>query len=650
MSPDAPLALITSAAYVNAEIGAEFGQLPPCFLPFGHNRLFTPQIASLRRLGERVVLTLPQSFEPEDWDQAQLLAAGVELLFIPDGLSLGESIAYALTLSDARGPVRILHGDTLFLEALPETLDEVGVATSADSYSWGVLSGGLQDSFVNRRPGTAARQDQVLSGWFALSSAPALGRALAEAQGDFLRALALYNARHPLTFRLLDGWLDFGHLQTFYRSRAKVSTARAFNAIAVAGRSVLKTGEKSDKLSAEADWFENIPAPLRLHAPPFLGREGNGYRIGYEFSPTLHELFVFGRLEQASWSRILEGCFDFLRAARQLGADDAPAQLPPDTLRVLALDKTAARLEQWARAARIDLDAEWRSGGRRLPSLRRIADETAAIAAATDPLPGVMHGDLCFPNTFFDFRQQQIKVIDPRGSVRDGEHTVFGDLRYDLAKLNHSVEGYDLILTGRYQVEQPEPYDLTLHLSREGAAGFLPDIAAEMDLLGRRTSDAGTRALTVHLFLSMLPLHADRPDRQRAFLANALRLYAKMERARDRLPHGRPQQPLHQSRLRPAEMDAAAGRAAAAGLVPARLQRNVRQRDLPADPSRPTGRRGIRARPGRGDRHPEPADGGAAGTHARTGGDRVARPGTPRRAGCGAGDHLQHRHHSARRA
>ena len=33
----------------------------------------------------------------------------------------------------------------------------------------------------------------------------------------------------------------------------------------------------------------------------------------------------------------------------------------------------------------------------------------------TDPLPGVMHGDLCFPNTFFDFRQQQIKVIDPRG-------------------------------------------------------------------------------------------------------------------------------------------------------------------------------------------------------------------------------------------
>ncbi|MNF05243.1 hypothetical protein D3C80_2049270 [compost metagenome] len=32
--------------------------------------------------------------------------------------------------------------------------------------------------------------------------------------------------------------------------------------------------------------------------------------------------------------------------------------------------------------------------------------------------------------------------------------------------------------------------------------------------------------LTVLLFLSMLPLHADRPDRQEAMLVNALRLYS----------------------------------------------------------------------------------------------------------------------------
>jgi hypothetical protein len=525
---DAPLALITSAAYVNAEIGAEFGQLPPCFLPFGHNRLFMPQIAGLKRDGQRIVLTLPQSFKPGDWDRAYLAEAGVELLFIPDTLSLGESIGYALTLSDARGPVRILHGDTLFLGPLPEALDEIGIATTSDAYAWGMRDGGGQRSFVSRRPGGPEATEQVLTGWFAFSSAPALQRALAQARGDFLAALDLYDAKTPLAPRELEGWLDFGHLQTFYRARARASTARSFNALTMARRSVVKTGEKSDKLAAEADWFEGIPPALRLHAPPFLGREGNGYRIGYEFSPTLHELFVFGRLETAAWRQILEGCFDFLTAAQQAGAGGA---VPPDALRILALDKTAARLEHWATDSGTDLDAEWTSGGRRLPSLRRIAAETAAAAAATMPIEGVMHGDLCFPNTFFDFRQQQIKVIDPRGSVQDGQHTVYGDLRYDLAKLNHSIEGYDLILTGRYAIEQNGPHDVTLHLSREDAAAFLPAIAGEFSLAGRRTSDAGSRALTVQLFLSMLPLHADRPDRQRAFLANALRLYAEMETA-----------------------------------------------------------------------------------------------------------------------
>jgi hypothetical protein len=37
------------------------------------------------------------------------------------------------------------------------------------------------------------------------------------------------------------------------------------------------------------------------------------------------------------------------------------------------------------------------------------------------------------------------------------------------------------------------------------------------------------RATTVSLFLSMPPLHADRPDRQQAFIANALRLWRDLD-------------------------------------------------------------------------------------------------------------------------
>lgn len=525
MSAAPPLLLITSAAYVNAEIAAEFGHLPPCFLPFGHARLHAAQLASLPPDGARRVLTLPASFTPSDWDRRWLEEHGTELLAVPDDLSLGESVLHALTLCDARGALRILHGDTLFLEPPEAEPDCIGVATTSDAYAWGAVSRGTGRAFSQRLV-TEEQGEQVLTGWFSLADAPRFVRALTRARGDFLGALDLYAAERPLRLQEMQGWLDFGHLQTFYRARSQASTARAFNALTVSGHSVLKTGDKTDKLAAEAAWFEALPPPLRLHTPPFLGREGEGYRIGYEFSPTLHELFVFGRLEPAAWRQIMAGCFDFLTACARF----RPASpVPREALAALALGKTQARLEAWAAGGGPDLDEPWRYDGRPLPSLRRIAEDTARLAAASEALPGVMHGDFCFPNTFFDFRQRLVKVIDPRGGLREGEPSVQGDLRYDLAKLKHSVEGYDLILAGRHRLVWHGARDVALHLPEDGAAGFLPGIAAEFALAGQRISDPAIIALTIHLFLSMLPLHADRPDRQRAFLANALRLYSRLE-------------------------------------------------------------------------------------------------------------------------
>jgi hypothetical protein len=51
----------------------------------------------------------------------------------------------------------------------------------------------------------------------------------------------------------------------------------------------------------------------------------------------------------------------------------------------------------------------------------------------------------------------------------------------------------------------------------------------EMVVDGLPAGGREVRVVMVGLFLSMLPLHADRPDRQQAFVANALRLYAELE-------------------------------------------------------------------------------------------------------------------------
>ena len=523
------LTLITSASYVNAELAAEFGRLPPAFLPFGHSRLFQRQVQGVKQAfpGEtdRVLLTLPESFEPDPWDGEWLADNGVEVLHLPDGLALGESIKSALILGEASGALGILHGDTLFLSPIEVDDDTVSVTATSEAYDWGRLT--PSDLSDDR---SSVENSRVLTGWFSFASAPDFLKSLTREAG-FTDALADYHRDHPLKQVDRAGWLDFGHLQTFYKARAKVSTARAFNALSISDHSVLKSGGKPGKLDAEAAWFENVPPALRLYFPAFLGRQANGYRLAYEVSPTLHELYVFGNLGAPTWRQILAGCFDFMGVCAALPELSPFSGSDRDPLIELVTAKTAGRLAEWSADRAISLHQEWSFGGQRLPSLARIAEMTAKIASQSEAIPGVMHGDLCFPNMFYNFRQGLIKVIDPRGGVVDGEPLVGGDLRYDLAKLNHSLQGYDLILAGRYALSGRGSYDLNIDVAPPARHWSLSELAAEFDLAGQTVTDAAITAMTIHMFLSMLPLHADRPDRQDAFLANALRLFSGLEQA-----------------------------------------------------------------------------------------------------------------------
>ncbi|MER2269207.1 hypothetical protein [Methylobacterium oxalidis] len=521
--------IITSAAFVNQEIAAEYGALPPSFLPIGHERLYALQVARAVALQGRIILTLPESFEPSGWDLGILRGYGVELLPIPDGLSLGESVLYALTMSGTTDQVRILHGDTAFLEDLPTETDLVSIASTQTSYPWGYVE--ADGRFAESgRMGTHGRP--VLTGFFALSSGADFARALTLTRGNFLLALNAYGTSSaPLSLREVGGWMDCGHLQTYYRARAQITTERAFNSLKIDHRTVKKFSAANEKkVRMEAEWFERLPPPLRLHAPLYLGAETteNGvfsYRLAYEFSPTLHELFVFGRLGLPTWRQILGSAFAFLRECLHLGHQKQPL----NALDALVVRKTPDRLDAFAHASGVDLNAEWRYAGRRLPSLTRIAEISAGMIDREAPNTDcIMHGDFCFPNMFYDFRQQIVKVIDPRGSITGHEPTIYGDVRYDLAKLNHSIEGYDLILANRYVLEKGGEREVTITFPEEGPTRWLARSAAEFPVAGRRMADPEIQALTVHLFLSMLPLHVDRPDRQHALLANALRLFVAL--------------------------------------------------------------------------------------------------------------------------
>ena len=67
-------------------------------------------------------------------------------------------------------------------------------------------------------------------------------------------------------------------------------------------------------------------------------------------------------------------------------------------------------------------------------------DLERAVASLSREGPGsIMHGDFCLSNILYDLRSRICKLLDPRGSF--GASGIYGDPRYDVAKLYHSVYG-----------------------------------------------------------------------------------------------------------------------------------------------------------------------------------------------------------------
>jgi hypothetical protein len=511
--------------------------MPPSFLPVGTRRMYEYQLERIG--GDRpVYLTYPETYQIPPEDASRLNQLGLTALPVPEGLSLGESVVYALNIiGGADQPVWILHGDTLIDGAPPAALDRIGIVTSSEGYSWAEveLDG---DRITGLETIPAGRPDDlagpIACGYFAFASTTALIRGITRARGSFIGGILDYNRDRPLRAAPITDWYDFGHVQTFFRSRRLVTSARHFNALRIDGRTARKSSADGAKIRAEAKWYSSLPPPVAIYAARLIdsgdGTDGHAfYETEYGYLPTLSELFVFGSLGAAVWSHILRSCEAFLAActAARVGGEADPL------LRELAVTKTAARLERFAAETGFDMNGALVYAGRPMPSLMQIA---ATMAQQIDLASGrpahVMHGDFCFSNILYDSRVQRIRVIDPRGYVHAGQPTIAGDLRYDLAKFAHSVVGrYDQIIAGRYRLDAPDGGRFAIAFEQAPHHHWLQDAAARFCVDGVPVGGREIRALTVCLFLSMLPLHSDRPDRQRAFIANALRLYAELDAA-----------------------------------------------------------------------------------------------------------------------
>ena len=135
------------------------------------------------------------------------------------------------------------------------------------------------------------------------------------------------------------------------------------------------------------------------------------------------------------------------------------------------------------------------------------------------------HGDLCFSNMLYDNETSTLKLIDTKGALEETQ--IWTNPYYDIAKLSHSICGkYDFFNSGMHEIK------LNSDLKFELIVDF--DNEKYIEIFKKYLEKSGydynmIRILEASLFLSMLPLHMDYPQKVFGFLLNAINILEELE-------------------------------------------------------------------------------------------------------------------------
>lgn len=518
-----------SGSYVQSELNAEFGNIPPSFLPLGNKRLFQHQV-KLAPDGCNIYLSAPEDYSINQVDLDWLANNDITLLRTPSSLSLGQGLVACLNLIDEpiASPLHLLFGDTLFSK-LPSGGDFLTVSEARNNYQWSSINNDDIEWLADSK-----NYSNVVCGYFRFNEPRKLIRNITQEKWDFIKGIDRYKKETGLSQVVVTDWYDFGHVNTYYHSKAAFTTQRSFNELTINPLFIEKSSIKNLKIKAEANWFDSLPAMLKSYTPQYLGHSETddgkfSYRLEYLHNTALNELFVFSEMPSVIWDDIFEHCLNFIQ---DCNSEVAPQHAISQNADQLFGDKTLERLEEFKTSKKFKLSDTWFFNDGLSISVEQILLESEKYLPSRKPSSTLMHGDFCFSNILYDFRANRIKTIDPRGVTPAGDITIYGDTRYDLAKLSHSILGmYDWIVAGYHQTDVDWD-NKRINISISGELKHKDAQSKFIDMVNKKygLTAINLYAMQLQLFLSMLPLHADDKYRQAGLFANVFRLYQIMKR------------------------------------------------------------------------------------------------------------------------
>jgi dTDP-glucose pyrophosphorylase len=464
----------------------------------------------------------------------------LHLVEVQNPSSILESLeAGLLATGPGKGHVQVILGDTLIYDSYQQLEDTLYVSPVQNTENWCIAQTDINGSltgFIDKKelPGG---HHLALCGYYCFSNREELLKAASASIKDGARELShvlfAYNKVSPLKLKPAETWFDFGHLESLIQSKKSLLRPRHFNQLTIHPllNTITKVSEKSDKLSDELNWYKALPEELKILTPRIIGEnaENDKITITQEFYgyPSLSELYIYGDLHSSVWESII----DYLFRIHQLFKPFS-AKLEKKHAHEIYVTKTYERIEQllaqspywkqlWEYETIVINGISYRNARHLLKALEPQMLKLAQSATYT-----VIHGDYCLSNILYDLNNQIVKLIDPRGSF--GEKGIYGDPRYDIAKLRHSIAGlYDYIVSDLFTLS-PAGNGFECSIFEDDKNDHLSSYIDQC-ITANGYSLKEIKLIEGLLFLSMIPYHADYFERQQMMYIRSILLLSSIQ-------------------------------------------------------------------------------------------------------------------------
>jgi hypothetical protein len=536
--------LIPTSRLVDAEMQLEVGRIPPALIPLRGKPLYLSILEKYSQL-PGTTQTIFAASEGKELLQASLTLSGIknaELIQIPSLPDLGAAILHTLE------QVNLAACDNLFIN-FGDTLVDASIECDADTIFYDDLRESFRWTSFEEKAAKITKitdkgivddstQRHVFCGVFLIKKPQEFLACLSQVRtsdkiGRFYAALQLYLDGRPYRLQKVDEWHDFGHVDNYYHERKKSLNKRFFNQLSVdANRPIIiKKSEQVEKFAGEIQWYLDLPPALKPYIPQVFdyALAGRDSYVQMEFYgyPTVGELLLSGGHSLGIWNHVFDAIFRVMRDM-QAHRHFPEASYIASAVKDMYVNKTSDRLDRLRQHPVLGkfFSRDIIVNKRHYPCLNEILDDLRSNWQRLIPSArylSIIHGDFCASNILFDPRSRIIKLIDARGKF--GDSAMYGDYRYDLAKLSHSFNGcYEMIVNDSFfAVCEDNAISYTINSS-----AYQNSVA---DMFNHRMSSEysqdreAVRLVESILFLSMLPLHSDYLNRQIVMLATGVEKY-----------------------------------------------------------------------------------------------------------------------------